>query len=478
MLKITRDDIRGISDAASLLVFLREKLALPIAADATLEQTALQLPLPYLGLSESVAEPLVDCWHFGGLPGAASPRSLFLLRLKKELGYPNIVRAVSKALQQRGIAPAAAHFMCANEHFQPFALVYFGDTVEEDWQSAKLTIFWWKQENATIHVGSEHTLPANLFSASQHTSATADVESNVPELPVNEEATPRVSPPAIVIPTSSDDLLAKIENAGTPLGRHWEPKRSRGGTGCNVAFFVDERERQAFIGADAKNEALLRPAISQPQIKKWELEMKYLIFIPRGKFKRWPWSGRSESEAEQIFAAEYPAIHAHLNGYGDKVRTRNAGNQGEFYWELPGWTEYPEFQLPKIVYRFQGRGVWQAAYDTSGALMLGWTGSISTPDLSLLAILNSKLLDWYAHAKPENWHENRDMMRLPIADCTEAQKAELSELVQRILDSPRNSDVPELETEIDKLTYQLYGITDAERALIEARHPPRDAAAD
>ena len=66
-------------------------------------------------------------------------------------------------------------------------------------------------------------------------------------------------------------------------------------------------------------------------------------------------------------------------------------------------------------------------------------------------------------------------MRLPIADCTEAQKAELSELVQRILDSPRNSDVPELETEIDKLTYQLYGITDAERALIEARHPGENA---
>ena len=468
MLKITRDDIQGISDAASLLTFLREKLALPIAADATLEQTALQLPLPYLGLSESVAEPIVDCWHFGGLPGAASPWSLFLLRLKKELGYPNIVRAVSKALQQRGIQPAAAHFVCANEHFQPFAFVYFGDTVEEDWQSAKLTIFWWKQENATIHVGSEHTLPANLFSASQHRSAIADVESNVSELPVNEEATPRVSPPAIVIPTSSHDLLAKIENAGTPLGRPWEPRKSRFSTGCNIAFFIDERERQAFISADAKNEALLRPVISPPQIKKWELEMKYLIFIPRGKFKRWPWSGRSESEAEQMFAAEYPAIHAHLNGYGDKLRTRYTDNQGEFYWELSARAEYPELQLPKIVYRFRSSGsVWQATYDTSGALMLLGTRAISTPDLSLLAILNSKLLDWYAHAKSENWYENRDMMRLPIADCTEAQKAALSELVQVILDAPRNPDVPELEAEIDKLIYPLYGVTDAERALIE-----------
>ena len=468
MLKITRDDIQGISDAASLLAFLREKLALPIAADATLEQTALQLPLPYLGLSESVAEPIVDCWHFGGLPGAASPWSLFLLRLKKEVGYPNIVRAVSNALQQRGIQPAAAHFVCANEHFQPFAFVYFGDTVEEDWQSAKLTIFWWKQENATIHVGSEHTLPANLFSASQHTSAIADVELNVPELPVNEEATPRVSPPAIVIPTSPDVLLAKIENAGTPLGRPWEPKKSRFSTGCNVAFFIDERERQAFIDADAKNEALLRPVISPPQIKKWELEMKYLICIPRGKSKRWPWSGRSESEAEQIFAAEYPAIHAHLNGYGDKLRTRYTDNQGEFYWELSARAEYPELQQPKIVYRFRSSGsVWRAAYDTSGALMLLGTRAISTPDLSLLALLNSKLLDWYTHAKSENVFKEKDMMRLPIADCTEAQKAELSELVQVILDAPRNSDVPELEAEIDKLIYPLYGVTDAESAFIE-----------
>lgn len=474
MLKITRDDIRGISDAASLLVFLREKLALPIAADATLEQTALQLPLPYLRLSESVAEPIVDCWHFGGLPGAASPWSLFLLRLKKELGYPNIVRAVSKALQQRGIEPAAAHFMCANEHFQPFALVYFGDTVEEDWQSAKLTIFWWKQENATIHVGSEHTLPANLFSASQHTSATADVESNVPELPVNEEAAPRVSPPAIVIPTSSDDLLAKIENAGTPLRRRSEPKSSCIKTGCRVAFIIDELERQKFIGENSKNKALIRPVIGQTQIKKWELEMKYLIFIPSGKFKRWPWSGRSESEAEQIFATEYPAIHAHLNGYGDKVRMRHADSQGEFYWELPAREEYPELQPPKLVYRYRFRGFWRAAYDTSGALMLKGTGFIPTPDLSLLALWNSKLLDWYAHAKCESVF-NREMMRLPIADCTEAQKEELSELVQRILDSPRNSDVPELETKIDKLTYQLYGVTDAERALIEARHPGENA---
>lgn len=41
---VTRDDIQGIGDEESLLAFLREKFALPIAEDATLEQIARPFP--------------------------------------------------------------------------------------------------------------------------------------------------------------------------------------------------------------------------------------------------------------------------------------------------------------------------------------------------------------------------------------------------------------------------------------------------
>ena len=462
MLKITRDDIRDIDDAASLMDFLREELALPIKADATLEQIARPFPLPYLQLEGTVAAQVIECQELTVRPmDASGTRQPFLIRFREKAEYPGILYHVSEGLQRQGYVLADFGFLCVDEQFRPFAFASFED--------AELIIRSWGENKASIHIDTAHEIPADFFPTKRDAPEVVESPLDVPELPVKE-----VTGPVIVVSPSSAALLAKIENAGTPLRRHWERKRSRIGTGCSVAFIIDELERQEFISADAKNEALLRPVIGQTQIKKWELEMKYLIFIPSGKFKRWPWSGRSESEAEQIFAAEYPAIHAHLNGYGDKVRTRHAGNQGEFYWELPGWREYPEFQLPKLVYRYRFRGFWRAAYDTSGALMLKGTCSIPTPDLSLLALWNSKLLDWYAHAKCESVF-NREMMRLPIADCTEAQKAELSELVQRILDSPRNSDVPELETEIDKLTYQLYGITDAERALIEARHPGENA---
>ena len=440
MLKITRDDIQGISDAASLMDFLREELALPIKADATLEQIARPFPLPYLRLEGTVAAQVIECQELTVRPmDASDTRQPFLIRFREKAEYPEILYHVSEGLQRQGYVPADFGFFCVDEQFRPFAFASF--------EGAELIIRSWGENKASIHIDTAHEIPANFFPVKRRT--------------------PTLSP-------ASDDLLAKIENAGTPLERRWEPKSSRIGTGYSVAFIIDKLERQKFIGEDAKNEALIRPVIGQTQIKKWELEMKYLIFIPSGKFKRWPWSGRGESEAEQIFAAEYPAIHAHINGYGDKVRTRHADSQGEFYWELSSREEYPEHQPPKLVYRYRFRGVLRAAYDTSGALMLKGTHSIPTPDLSVLAFWNSKLLNWYVHAKYESV-SNRDMMRLPIADCTEAQKEELSELVQRILDSPRNSDVPELETEIDKLTYQLYGITDAERALIEARHPGENA---
>ena len=59
------------------------------------------------------------------------------------------------------------------------------------------------------------------------------------------------------------------------------------------------------------------------------------------------------------------------------------------------------------------------------------------------------------------------MVKAPIASRTEEQKAELSDLVQQILDDPYNFEVPDIEREIDQLVYKLYELTPAEIALIE-----------
>lgn len=48
----------------------------------------------------------------------------------------------------------------------------------------------------------------------------------------------------------------------------------------------------------------------------------------------WPWSAAAdELVAEALFAESYPALHRHMKGFEDRLRTRQ--DQGRFWWELP-----------------------------------------------------------------------------------------------------------------------------------------------
>ncbi len=108
---------------------------------------------------------------------------------------------------------------------------------------------------------------------------------------------------------------------------------------------------------------------------------------------------------------------------------------------------------------------------------------IPTDDLSLIAILNSQLFDWYARHKFQSLNDPwaggglrffaQYMRHVPIADRTAEQTAELSDFVKQILADPQSDRVRDIEQEIDKLVYQLYDLTDAEIALIKQTY--RDA---
>ena len=125
----------------------------------------------------------------------------------------------------------------------------------------------------------------------------------------------------------------------------------------------------------------------------------------------------------------------------------------------------------------------RACYDTTDAYCLQTTYIIPTEDLSLLAILNGRLVDWYARHKFQNLNDPwtggglrfiaQYMRNLPIAERNREQKAELSALVERIIEDPESNQVRDIEKEIDDMVYQLYGLTDAEIELIKQTY--RDA---
>ena len=169
-----------------------------------------------------------------------------------------------------------------------------------------------------------------------------------------------------------------------------------------------------------------------------------------------------------------------MSYYRDRLIARD--DQGAFYWELRSCSYYAEFEKPKIIYPDISPFM-RACYDTTESYCLQTTYILPTEDLSLLAILNSQLIDWYARHKFQSLNDPwaggglrffaQYMKHVPIASRTAAQKAELSRLVERILADPQSDGVRDIEREIDALVYQLYGLTDAEIELIKQTY--RDA---
>ena len=279
-------------------------------------------------------------------------------------------------------------------------------------------------------------------------------------------------------------LLKKLQDTGTPLGESTDNSLYRGLiTGCNDAFVMDESARAMLVAEDIKNAEIIKPLLRGRDLRKWKSDEtnRYLIVIASSANREWPWSAAADdAEAEQVFAETYPAIHRHLNPYRDRLLARD--DQGEFYWEFRSCSYYAEFEKPKVIYSDISPFM-RASYDTLKAFCLQTAYILPTTDFSLLAILNSRVFDWYARHKFQSLNDpwaggglrfiRQYMAHAPIAARTAAQQAELSRLVSQILATPDSDSVRALERQIDAVVYQLYGLSSAEMALIEQTY--RDA---
>ena len=285
-----------------------------------------------------------------------------------------------------------------------------------------------------------------------------------------------------IAPPDAQALLKKLQHTGNTLKEcvnlHMGLK-----TGRNEAFVIDADTRDSLIDEDVGSDELIKPVLKGGTVCKWKTKPpdEYLIVIESSANRSWPWSNENdELEAEQIFAEHYPAVFDHLNA--DRKKLRGRGDKGKYYWELRSCAYYTEFDKQKIIYPDISKSM-RACYDTTQVLSLQTAYILPTDDLSLLAILNSRIVDWYARYRfqclNDPWAGGSPrfifqyMTRVPIPDRTATQKAELSRLVEQILADPESKDVPEFEKEIDELLYQLYGLSQTEIALI--RQTYRDA---
>jgi hypothetical protein len=274
-------------------------------------------------------------------------------------------------------------------------------------------------------------------------------------------------------------LVKKLRSKGVALSKYVNDRFYYGiKTGLNEAFVIDRTTRDRLISEDPKSAKLIKPWIRGKDIKRWthEFHELYVILVRHGFHDE---------------LKHYPVILQHLSRFESKLKergqcktSRSGSGEGQHHWlELDNnpSKEYIEaFDEPKIVFNETSKRL-HAYLDTEGNAINKTGFIILTPEaLFVLAILNSKPLDWlYRSTFPswgDPWNAGRVQFRgdrmgkVPIPHASHEDKSHLSQLAEEAAKYAESSDTKKLsvvEKEIDSIVYELFGLTPEEIEIIE-----------
>jgi hypothetical protein len=289
----------------------------------------------------------------------------------------------------------------------------------------------------------------------------------------------------------TENLLKKLQNSGQPLGEYVNNAIYRGIiTGLNEAFVIDDKKKNQIISKDPKSANLIRPFLVGKDIKRYApLERgKNLILMPKG----WTNSNSGDSKNKwKWFKENYPAVADHLEPFAESAEIRC--DKGDYWWELRACEYYPEFEKVKIFYPdIAPKGYF--TLDEIGNYYCANTGYfIVNNQKYLLGILNSRLITFYYSQLAALLRGGylrfftQDLAKLPIRTINFSDPADnarhdrMVALVTQMLDLNKRLQDAKLEHEktllsrqveatdasIDKLVYELYGLTEEEIAIVE-----------
>jgi len=300
----------------------------------------------------------------------------------------------------------------------------------------------------------------------------------------------------------TENILKKLQSAGRSLEEYVQGAIYYGlKTGLNEAFVIDEETKNRLIKEDLKSSEVIKPFVVGRDIKRYSSLKceKYLLYIPwHFPLHTDPTITGSSKIAEQAFKTKYPAIYNHLLQFKEKLVARNTAETGIRYeWyalQRFGSNYFTEFAKPKIIIPAIVKNA-SYSFDQTGFYSNDKTSIIPKNDLYLLGLLNSKVLDFVMHAisstKQGGYYEYKPMYvsKLPIRtinpnDPTDiARHDRMVTLVTQMLDLNKKLQEARLEQEktmlsrqieatdgaIDKLVYELYGLTGEEIKIVEGK---------
>lgn len=261
----------------------------------------------------------------------------------------------------------------------------------------------------------------------------------------------------------------KIEKVGTPL-KDWGINIYRGVlTGFNEAFIISGKKRQEILDncktddERKRTSELIRPILRGRDIKRYGYNFAnlYLINTHNGVKEN------GKVKIPRIDIADYPAIKAHLDQYWNDISTR--ADQGDTPYNLRNCAYLDDFFKQKICWKAVGRNLAYSIVEP-GTFLTAPASFIQAEGKNefILGFLCSNVGKYYVYKNSDTTGAGdimlniRSLIEFPIPKINDNN---FVELVQRRLQS---ADI-NIESEIDRRVYELYGLSNEEIAFIESQ---------
>jgi len=288
----------------------------------------------------------------------------------------------------------------------------------------------------------------------------------------------------------TDELMARLQAACVPLAEYCNAQICRGVvSGLTEAFVIDDDKRAAILKRNPRAGEIIKPFLNGRDVRRYHIDHGgiHLIYTYHG-----------------IKIGDYPAVEEHLKPFKARLQKR-ATRQAWYELQQPQYNFADFMNGPKIIFpdiattpRF--------ALDDTGYHSANTTYFIPRRDLFLLGLLNSRLANWYfgrtcAGLEGENetylrffgqYLEHFPVRRLEMSrPADKAGHDRTVKLVEAMLalhkqlgaaDSAAQKaiiqrQIDATDTEIDRLVYDLYGLTAEEIAVVEGNDLIKGASA-
>ena len=278
------------------------------------------------------------------------------------------------------------------------------------------------------------------------------------------EARPASEAPWSILSVAEWSALDRMKAAGAPL-KDWDVRINRGVlTGYNEAFVIDGDARNALVGEDPRSDEIIKPVLRGRDLRRWRARWaeRWLIDTHNGY-------GEEPDRVPPIDIDDYPAVKRHLDRHLPALQRRQ--DKGRTPYNLRDCAYHEDFAGEKLFWMdLTDRGRFAYASGEMFAVNTAYV-LVGDPVKFLCAVLNSRLATWFMNNTAvtsgmgvTRWFR-RFVSRIPIPRIPSDEQLPFVRLVDDILaaqDADPEADVTAQENEIDRLVYQLYGLTEDE----------------